>query len=375
MLSLSHNKVIYRYLLRQNLFFLLSTLAVGTALYLMSDLFDRLDDFLEAGLGIGVVLRYFAVKVPLILSQIMPAVFLVSVVVQLCLMARSRELLALRSGGVSLASLTRFFVFYSLIWCLVQLVFSQFVGVYGEREASRIWSEQVRGNIVEKKELASVWFKEGDAVVEMRRLWPAKGEAHGVSVFEMTADRGGITRILTAERAQATPGQWRLEQVRILDPADFSVTEAPSVVLPLEQDPRTFLLIDPGTDPSQLPMWTLSTVIDRLDASGSNVERLLTSWHMKWAYAFSILAMGLLALAMVTLFENVYLNVALSLVVTFAYYVVFMIGVTMGQKGMLPPFVGAWLANIVFYTLAGTRLAWTARPQKIGGAVNASSEY
>ncbi len=361
-------RVLHRYLLRQNLFLLLSTLGVGTALYLMSDLFDRLDDFVEAGLGAGTVLTYFLVKIPLIVSQIMPAVFLVSVVVQLCLMARGRELLALRSGGVSLTSLTRFFVYYSLIWCLAQLVFSQFVGVYGEREASRIWSEDVRGNIVEKKELSGVWFKEGDRVVELRRLWPARGEAQGVTVFELSPGRDAVVRILSAEAAQAEPGHWRLTGVRVLDPADFSVAQTPDVDLPLEQDPMTFLLVAPGADPAQLPMWTLMGVIKSLDASGSNVERLLTSWHMKWAYAFSILAMGLLALAMVSFTENVYLNVALALVLTFAYYVVFMVGVTMGQKGMLPPWLGAWLGNIVFCSLAGARLAWTARPRRLGGA-------
>lgn len=357
--------VLHRYLLRQNLFILLSTLGVGTAVYLMSDLFDRLDDFLEAGLGFGTVVSYFFYKIPLILSQIMPAVFLVSVVVQLCLMARSRELLALRSGGVSLASLTLFFVAYSILWCLIQFTFSQFVGVYGERAAGRIWSEDVRGNLIEKKDLGNVWFKEGDHVVELARLWPARGEAHGVTVFRMTDDRGGITRIITAEEAHAEPGAWRLSGVTVLDPQDFSVTPSPDVTMDFEQDPMTFLHIDPGADPARLPMWTLSRVIDRLDASGSNVERLRTTWHMKWAYAFSILAMGLLALALVTFSENVYLNVALALVVTFLYYVVFMIGVTMGQKGMLPPWTGAWLANILFYILGGTRLAWYARPQKL----------
>lgn len=361
-------KVLHRYLLRQNLFYLLSTLVVGTALYLMSDLFDRLDDFMEAGLGLGVALRYFAVKIPLIVSQIMPAVFLVSVVVQLCLMARSRELLALRSGGVSLASLTVFVVLYSLVWCLGQLLFSQFVGVYGEREAARIWSEQVRGNLTEKKVLSGVWFKDGDSIVELDRLWPARGEAQGVTVFEMTGDRQAVTRILTAQRADAAPGDWRLYDVRELHPGDFSVTAMDELALPFQQNPKTFLHVAPGVDPSRLPMWTLARVISELDAAGSNVERLLTSWHMKWAYAFSVLAMGLIALAMVTLFENVYLNVALSLVVTFAYYAVFMIGVTLGQKGMLPPWLGAWLGNVIFYALAGGRLAWTVWPHRPGAA-------
>lgn len=355
-----------RYLLRQNLFLLLTTLAAGAAIYVMADLFDRLDDFLEAGLGLSTVLVYFSAKLPLIISQIMPAVFLVAVVIQLCLMARSRELLALRAGGVSLGSLSRFIVGYSLVWCLAQLVFSQLVGVYGEQVSQTIWSEQVRGNLMEKKELSDVWFTEGDEVVQVRQLWPARGEARGVSVYTMSGDRGSVVRIVSAQSAQAEAGRWRLEGVRVMDPATFRVEEREHLTLALAQDPMTFLQIAPGADPSSLPLWRLSRVIQRLDASGSNVERLRTSWHMKWAYAFSILAMGLVALALVTLMENVYANIALSLGVTFLYYVVYMVGATMGQKGMLPPWLGAWLGNLVFCSLAGARLAWTMRPARVG---------
>ena len=355
-------RTLSRYLLRQNMFYMLTVLAAGTALYLLSDLFDRLDDFLEAGLGLGTMAWYFVVKTPLILSQILPAVFLVAAVIQLCLMARGRELLALRSGGVSFGALARFFVVHAVLWSLVQLAFAQGIGVFGEQAASAIWAEQVRDRQLENRELYNVWFKEGDAVVRMQTVRPTKSQALNVTVFELTPDRGAMTRMITAATAETVPGRWVLRKARILDPATFAVNEVPEVVLPLTQDLRSFLAIDPDTDPASLSMAKLSAVIQRLEASGSNVERLRTAWHMKWSYAFSILAMGLIALALVTLWENIYLNIALSLGVTFAYYVVFMLGVTAGQKGLLHPVVGAWLANILFCAVAGGRLAWVVRP-------------
>ncbi|MBU1003120.1 MAG: LptF/LptG family permease [Proteobacteria bacterium] len=354
------------YLFRQNLFLLLTTLAAGAALYIMADLFDRLDDFMEAGLGLGVVATYFAAKLPLIISQIMPAVFLVSMVIQLCLMARSRELLALRAGGVSLGALSRFFLAYALLWCLIQMAFSQLVGVYGQQIVRSIWSEQVRGNIVEKKVLRNIWFREGNLVVEAAQLFPAKREAQDLSIYEMSEDRQSLIRLITAESAVALAGQWTLSKVRVLDPINFTVETLPEMTLHLKQDPRTFLQIDPDVDPASLPMWQLSRVIQRLDASGSNVERLRTAWHMNWAYAFSILAMAVLALALVTMSENIYLNIGLSLLLIFIYYVIYMVGVTLGQKGMLTPWTGAWLGNILFCLVAGGRLAWLARPSTLG---------
>ena len=356
-------RTLSRYLLRQNMFYMLTVLAAGTALYLLSDLFDRLDDFLEAGLGLGAMAWYFVVKTPLILSQILPAVFLVAAVIQLCLMARGRELLALRSGGVSFGALARFFVVYAVFWSLVQLGFAQGIGVFGEQAASAIWAEQVRERQLENRELYNIWFKEGDTVVRMETVRPAKLQALNVTVFELTPDRGAMRRMLTARSVDARPGRWVLHEVRVLDPATFEAADEAQETLPLTQDLRSFLAIDPDTDPASLSMVKLSRVIDRLEASGSNVERLRTAWHMKWSYAFSILAMGLIALALVTLWENIYLDIALSLGVTFAYYVVFMLGVTAGQKGLLHPVLGAWLANLVFCSLAGGRLAWVIRPR------------
>ena len=71
--------VLSRYLIRQNLYLMAVCLAVGTSIYLLSDVFDRLDDFIRAELGVETILFYFIVKIPLIISQLMPAIFLVEI--------------------------------------------------------------------------------------------------------------------------------------------------------------------------------------------------------------------------------------------------------------------------------------------------------
>ena len=83
--------LLFRYLTKNNAMILLPTLAVGIGLYVLTDLFERLDNFIEAGLSVGMVLTYFVVKMPLVISQILPVIFLLSTVIQLCIMARSRE--------------------------------------------------------------------------------------------------------------------------------------------------------------------------------------------------------------------------------------------------------------------------------------------
>jgi lipopolysaccharide export system permease protein len=355
-----------RYLLEQNLFYLLTCLAVGVCLYLLSDLFDRLDDFLEAGAGLSAMLTYFLVKTPLILSQILPAVFLLSVGVQLSLMARSRELLALRAGGLSFSVLAKFFIVYSLVWCAVQFGFSQYAGVYGHRAAREIWTVQVHDRQEDSKEIGNVWFKEGDLVVEVDRAIPGQAVAYGITVYEMAKDRRSIWRMIKARSASIEAGDWSLRGVTIIDTRTFEEQGREEYPLALEQNLKSFTVVDRDLEPASLPLWQLSGLIKRLEASGSNVEGLRTAWHMNWAFSCSILALCLVALALATVTRNIYLNVVLGLLATFFYYGLFLLGVSSGQKGLMPPMLAAWFGNIVMILLAGGRLVWAARPARIG---------
>ena len=359
--------VLDRYLARLNLLYLTLTLALGTGIYLLSDIFDRLDEFVENRIPAGVVLEYFLAKIPLVISQTLPAVFLIALVIQLSLMARSRELLALESGGVSPWRLARFFLAAGLVWGLVQIVFSQAVGAAGMRQAESIWAEQVRKRQVSRQVLRDVWFREGAYFVHLDEVRPAQGEGTGLTVyeFEQTGDGqegGAIGRIILAGAFRAGDRGWTLIDARVTSTASFETGLDQTLELPLKQDLQAFVAVDPKTDPASLPLWRLGQTIGQLQAAGSNVERLQTAWHMKVAYGFSLAVMSLLALALISLGHGVYVNVGLSLGVTFVYYAVFTLGVSAGQKGMLPPALGAWAGNLLFGTAAAARLVARWRP-------------
>ncbi|WP_027178743.1 LptF/LptG family permease [Maridesulfovibrio bastinii] len=355
------------YVMKQNLILMCICLGVGTGIYLLSDLFDRLDDFIGAGLGFGIILKYFIVKLPLIISQILPAVFLISLIVQLGVMARNRELLALRTGGLSLGWFVRFFIIYAILWSFGQLLFSQVIGVYGEQEAFRIWKEDVRKSQLDKRVLHNIWFRDGNFVVDAKEVMPFGNKAKDVTVYEFGEDSRLIKKVTTAKWAQVNKYGWQLENAVQKSPDRFTTSVQPFVTLPIKLDLSVFKAVDPGADPAQLPLWQLSRMINQLEKSGSNVEKLRTSWHSKWSYAFSLLTMALVSLALVTWSENIYANIGLGLALTFTYYACFMIGVSAGQEGVLPPMLAAWSGNIAIGLLASIRIAWVLVPESLFG--------
>lgn len=355
--------VLSRYLIRQNLYLMAICLAAGTGIYLLSDVFDRLDDFIQAGLGVETILFYFVVKIPLIVSQLMPAIFLLAMVIQLGVLTRSREMLALRAGGVSFAWFIRFFVIYAMIWSVGQLVFSQFLGVFGEYEANRIWKEDVRKKQLDEMTIKNLWFRDGPFIVLAEKAYPGKSKASGITVYEFTTDSQDLIRILSAKKALIDDHGWGLLDVHELDTRTFIGVSRLSQFLSVRQNLKAYAAVELKGDKAQLPLLELSRAIKKLEESGSNVEILRTVWHGKLSYAFSMVLMALFAMALMTFSENLYANIGLALILIFIQYGVHVVGATAGEKGVLPPIMAAWLGNAIMGSLASLRLAWVALPR------------
>jgi lipopolysaccharide export system permease protein len=348
------------YLLTQNIFLMMLCLGIGVCIYLLQDILDNLDGFLQAGAGAGVILRYFWAKLPLILSQILPAVYLLALIIQIGLLVRHRELLALQAGGISFSSLVRVFCIYGLFLCLLQLILAQGIAVFGQREMDRIWREEVIKD-VRPVEVRNVWFLNGPYVVSLDRVDPKQGRGEGVLVYEYAQDNT-LQRIILAETFNVRENGWELRSAMIYEPTTFKSFRQESLFLDITQDLEAFAILQTRFDPGTLSIWQLSRIISYLEGAGSNVERLRTAWHMKWAYAFSMFVMTLIALALATMFDKVYIKVAVGLGIVFVYHVLFVFGVSLGERGFLSPFIGAWLGNIIFGLLSGARLLWYFAP-------------
>ncbi|SMP80352.1 lipopolysaccharide export system permease protein [Desulfonatronum zhilinae] len=350
-----------RYLLVQNLFLIGLCLGVGICIYLLQDLVENLDIFVQAGVGVGTMVGFFLAKFPLILSQILPAAFLVSLIVQIGLLVRHRELLALQSGGVSYTALIRFYAAYGLIWCLAQLFLAQALGVAGQRTMDRIWREEVRKEEAGQVELRDIWFVSGAYVVSIDGAYPEQRRGRDITVY-VYGEGNTLQRIIVASRFDILDTGWELHEPRIYETLSFEVREEASLSLNISQDLEVFGVLQTRFEAAALSLFELGRVISYLEGTGSNVERLHTAWHMKWSYAFSLLMMALIALALYTIFDSVYLNIALGLAIVFVYYVLFVLGVSLGERGFISPFLGAWLGNLLFGFLAGGRLLWYVLP-------------
>lgn len=350
-----------RYMLKQNSFLMALILGIGTAIYLLTDLFEKLDEFLDAGLGAGTIALYFICKLPLIVSQILPAVFLLSCSVQLCVMSRNKELVALQAGGISFAFLARFILIVGLSWSAVQLGFSQYLGVMGDIESRSIWNEQVRGKAAKDQVLKDVWFTEGGYVLNLKEARPDDNLGKGVTVLKLGADGDSIVEVYKAKAVIAEPEGWVFHSVVLTKPGSYSVFSMSELTLPITQKLSVFKTVAADADLTKLPLWDLGAAIDRLEASGSNVEALRTTFHQKIAYSVAVMIMGLVALMLLTWGDSLYINISVGLILTFTFYAMYTWFGAMGERGFINPVLGAWLPDILFAVLTLGRVFWYTR--------------
>lgn len=350
-----------RYLFRQGLFLLALFIAFGLGSYLLVDMFYRLPEFLEAGAKSGEVLLYFAAKLPLLLSQLLAAVLLLSLVVLLGMMKRNRELMALEAGGVSGSRLVAVLLCLGFGVSLAQFGLSQIVGVRSEAEANRIWNSVVRKEDPERLKLKNVWFRDGDMIIFLNDFNLAANEG-GPAILYVTDPATATLRTVTrAEKVKVAGEEWTFFNVVQTSLSTLEVARFERQSRIISQDMESLAAAarkgDDGTsfDPVTLPVWELYEVIRQLKLTGSNTERLETSLHSKFSYALSMTLLALVALSVVRGTGNIYLAVLLALGVVFFFYAATVSGSSAAQSGVIPPWLGGWGNNLVLLFVLACR--------------------
>lgn len=344
------------YLFRQTTYLLMITLLIGGGVYLMTELFDSMDNFIEAGTKLKYIILYFVVKLPFILGQILPAAFLLSVIIQLCLMAGSRELLALQAGGVSLWRIALFFIFYAVFWGGLQLGLSQNLGVTGNNYAKNIWSQHVASNPYKYSIVRNFWLMEDNLMIYAREVNVKERTGEGIVCYKLSGDGLNVERVVRAPVFSIENRVWTLNNATIYDTNGFVHESNVDVQFEIDRPISGLRLLGEDVKLRDYSLWQIGADIERLKKSGSNVEALRTGWHMKLAYAASLVVMSLVAVALITWKENLYINLGLGLVITFIFYAILTVSGTLGENGRLSPIVAAWSPVVL---VGGISFLWT----------------
>ncbi|MCF8109890.1 MAG: LPS export ABC transporter permease LptG [Desulfobacteraceae bacterium] len=353
--------VIHRYITVSFLKYFSLVLIMVVGIYLAVDFIGKIDNFIESGRPPGSAVLYFLFKIPLIISQITPLAVLLSVLIIFGLMNKNNEIIALKTGGVS--------SFYLLVpVAVLGVLFSSFLFVFSETvvpitAARASFIEDHEGNDSRAVSLRkkNIWIRHNGRIVHIQHYHPAEDVLYGITIYGFDSEFNLIRRI-DAVSAAYDQGGWVLydcaEQILGGDKEQSRDKEAEIIVSRhhaelrepgLDLKPEDFRKL--ARDAEETSFTELWQYIERTRAEGYDATKYRVDLHAKVAFPVVCLVMslmgGCLALKGKT-GEGMAASFAYGIVTAFVYWSVYSFCLSLGYGEVLPAWLSAWTANILF---------------------------
>jgi lipopolysaccharide export system permease protein len=326
-------------------------------IYLAVDIIEKIDNFIEAGLSLERAFLYFIYKLPLIVFQITPVATLMAVLITFGLMAKNNELVALRSGGISLMSLVAPIARCGITATLLVLVMAEGVAPLTLPRANQIWLQEVRGQNIITTQQQDIWFRGDQSIIHLKHFQPDTKTIQGITIHWFDRQFRLVRRI-DAEAGSFEEGRWRLhngiEQYQRDSTERMHVTLFEERPVQLTFTPDDLARAAPRTE--EMSFMQLRRLIARVASEGYDVTHYRVDLHGKIAFPFVCIILTLVGAGLAArgkIRDGLPISITYGIGIAFLYWIVFSFCISLGYAGMLPPLIAAWGVNFIAMCLAG----------------------
>lgn len=348
--------ILFRYILREFSKIFGMCFAGLVTIYLVIDFFEKVRRFLRYESGLLPILTYFALKIPSISFQVAPFAILVSTLLTLGLLARSNEITAMRSCGISLLWMSSPFLLFAGAVSLVLLTFSSTVIPLASEKA-----EEIRVIQIEQKpapvtiQAVQPWARiSANALMKIGEIDTTGTTVRGVRIFYFRSPFQ-LERLTEAEEARYTPGGWILlngHHRRFFDgdTAKLVPFTEQLIEIPLIPDDFSSSLIG---NSETMTFQEIQNYLGRFRHEGFSFTRLLTDYYGRVAFPLVTVVMVVVGIALSLRRSGVRggsmaMGIGQAFIVGFCYWTTNAVAIALGRGGALAPMLAGWMANAVF---------------------------
>lgn len=350
-------KILDRYIIKSFIASIFYGLLAFTALFVIIDLMEKLDDFIDNNLTTFMILEYYMVFIPDIIKLMTPVAVLFGGLFTAGKMSNNNELTAIKSSGISIYR----FMFPFITICILISGMIFWFGGYVVPDAN-----------VRKTEIEAEYLKKGEASV-ISNLFFQDPPGKIVSIFyfnseKLEAYKAGIQYYDTSNSIRMTK---RIDAEKLLFDQKkktwtaFNGTtrvfgELNDIVETFEKSEMKDLKFTPDdleVKQQRLEVLTnpqLEKLIKDTRDAGYDPQRAEIEYYGRFAFPFTaiiIIVFGL-PISAVKRRTGIALQFGINILVTFIYLSIMQIVTALGKNGSLDPLLTAWLVNIIFLAAA-----------------------
>ncbi len=352
-----------RYLIGKFLFNFFWSMLAFWVVFIIVDLVENLDKFIDKGVPFTYVSLYYVYYTPYVLILVAPVGVLLATLFAVGFLAKTNELLAMRAAGLSLWRLSAPFLILGLI--ISASVFAAGETVYPQFERKRVElrEQSVRGTVEPARLLLQNVFVAGaDGRVYHFRTFNTKQNL-GTDVTVQTIAGGQLSETVEMKRLWYQDTIWVAEEggIRTFDPSGDSA-------IGYESFHKTFFpawsetpedVVRKRVNPQQMTYRELSQSVKRLRSTGGDPTTEETELALKIAFPFINLIVVMIGfpIAARTKHAGMALNFGIAMMVTFVVRVLYEIFRSLGHSGALRPLLNDIAPSLVQHS--SLVAAWT----------------
>ena len=347
-------KLLYLYISKKFLAtFLFSLLALGV-IFIIVDLFENLDKFLDRNAGIIHIAEYYLYYIPAILKLLIPIGTLLATLFTIGNLSNTNEITAMKSGSLSLYQLMIPVIVLSILISFTQLWFSTMV----VPRATKV-----------KNEMAAVYLGKDESSKYLNNIFIRESKTRNILIKEYNSKTmqgsGLLIQDFSSElnprlfsKIYASMFRWDMKKKTwILKNIKKQIYEKVKMKEELLGD-KEYKLSFNNTELSDLVkpidemnIFELYKFLVFQENGGKDINQSLTDFYGIIAFPmanFIVILFGV-PFASVKRRGGIAIQIGAALIVSFAYLVFTKIGQIVGISVGIGPVISAWLANILFF--------------------------
>jgi len=353
-------KILTRYILSQFFKIFFTCIFAFIVFFLIIDIFENYEKFIENPVPFGIIVSYFFSKIPFMIFVSLPMAVLLAVLISLGLMGQNLELVAIQTSGASYSFIVTPILIVSLLLSILSFIANEYVVPktnYLTEYLSMVKIKKRKMDINPEFQLDKIWMKRGNTIYNIERYHPGDQKLEGITIY-IFSDKFSLKKRYVSEYAEWNGNQWEFFNVTEYDfseSGNYTTEKFETLYLDIKEKPNDFKIVF-EEETESMSYRSLARYIRNLEKDGYNASRYKVDLMGKISYPFVNFIMALIAIPFALLTGRrggITSGVVIALVVALSYWVIHSICLSLGHAGTFPPFIAAWTANLLYMIIGG----------------------
>ncbi len=319
------------------------------------DLFDSLDEIMKAKVPLFVLCDYYFSLTPFIFVNISPIIIILATIFTLGSLNRHNEIMAIKAIGVNLWSIIWIFLGFGILMSVASFSVNELVKPNSYLHSIKLKQEYFKPQTNKEKNhiMKNIALHGTKNRIFIINSYDVKRQQMTNVTISENNNMNELSRLIVAKKAQWVEGFWIFYDCIITDYENGKIKSTPQSytekVILLDEKPEDIQRAN--LQPDLMSYWQLKKYIRRLKRNGLNAHKELVILYNKIAFPLANFIIIFFAVPFTLTrnrSESLFLGVATSIGISFSYWGLNAVSLSLGKIGFLSPLLSAWITNIVF---------------------------